>query len=471
MLRLIINKAKHHYNLAVEHAERNRPYEAITELQNSLDLDRSNINAYVLLGTIYAKQMKFQEAIEEWSAALAVNPGTQKAFNYIQKAAQVQKALPVIKWVKISIGGLAASFILILILAYNLVRPNPDEVLLNKALDEFRIKRYGSALEKVESLPDRYPSSRLLPMAQQISASIRLEINQKREQINREMNSGAFGKALAACDELVKMYPDTATLEYLVYIKDYARFSLIQSIEEHLREMGQSGSSASHQDIQALIKTLEQYFPADPAVRDIALKYESVRDYDALRERNAFNEELAAISRIESIPDSINALVNLRKKNPELAGEAGVEQRIQNLTRLMLDEKAAAIQAYLEKGEMESAGSLIRDVTPEQMKPFPLLARDFERLERLHQQLLADKAQEKNEAFLRQLEEALISGQHDTIADLISKGEQMNLDSKGLSRYERIKSDFQTREALFLYKKIINLSSIDSPDDLTEQDA
>lgn len=44
MLRLIINKAKHHYNLALEHAERGRYYEAITELNNSIELDSKNVS-------------------------------------------------------------------------------------------------------------------------------------------------------------------------------------------------------------------------------------------------------------------------------------------------------------------------------------------------------------------------------------------------------------------------------------------
>ena len=60
MLRLIVNKAKHHYNLAVEHAERNRYHEAAAELRNSLDLDKNNVGTHVLLGTIYAKQKKIR---------------------------------------------------------------------------------------------------------------------------------------------------------------------------------------------------------------------------------------------------------------------------------------------------------------------------------------------------------------------------------------------------------------------------
>ncbi|MCX7765787.1 MAG: tetratricopeptide repeat protein, partial [Candidatus Sumerlaeia bacterium] len=55
MLRLIVNKAKHHYNIALEHAERGRYVQAITELQNALDLDRHNIDALVVLGTVYAR--------------------------------------------------------------------------------------------------------------------------------------------------------------------------------------------------------------------------------------------------------------------------------------------------------------------------------------------------------------------------------------------------------------------------------
>src|SRR6476661_8050077 len=74
MLRLLVNKARHHYNDALEHAERNRNTEAIDELRNALDLDRRFTNAHVVLGTLYAKEGKYEEAKQCWSNALELNP-------------------------------------------------------------------------------------------------------------------------------------------------------------------------------------------------------------------------------------------------------------------------------------------------------------------------------------------------------------------------------------------------------------
>ena len=83
MLRLVVNKARHHYNLALEHADRGRYHEASTELQNALDLDRSLVQAHVVLGTVYSKLERFEEAEKCWQRALAINPSLDKAHQYL----------------------------------------------------------------------------------------------------------------------------------------------------------------------------------------------------------------------------------------------------------------------------------------------------------------------------------------------------------------------------------------------------
>ena len=83
MLRLIVNKARHHYNVALEHAERQRFAEALTELEHALELDRSFVPAHVVMGTVHAKMENFAEARRCWEAALALDPHVLKAHQYL----------------------------------------------------------------------------------------------------------------------------------------------------------------------------------------------------------------------------------------------------------------------------------------------------------------------------------------------------------------------------------------------------
>ncbi len=107
MLRVIVNKAKHHYNQALEYAERDRTDDAIHELQNTLDLDGSMIDAHVVLGTLYAKQNEFGKARDEWNAALALDHRLQEAHDYLNKAEHAVVVFPIVRRLKtINLGML-----------------------------------------------------------------------------------------------------------------------------------------------------------------------------------------------------------------------------------------------------------------------------------------------------------------------------------------------------------------------------
>lgn len=85
-LRLLVTRAKQHYNNAIEHAERKRYDQAIIELKSALELYNDFPTAHNVLGTIYAKQGKYQAAIAEWEETLALNPVYKKAHDYILQA-------------------------------------------------------------------------------------------------------------------------------------------------------------------------------------------------------------------------------------------------------------------------------------------------------------------------------------------------------------------------------------------------
>lgn len=144
MLRLIVNKAKLHYNQGLEFAERGRLDDAIGELKNALDLDGSMDNALVVLGTLYAKKEMFPEARECWTRALALNHNLDRAHEYLRKAEKAEFVFPAIKRLRkvaIGLGGaLAVALILVLFLG---------------SLASVRKDRYEAAVKYVDPDLDR----------------------------------------------------------------------------------------------------------------------------------------------------------------------------------------------------------------------------------------------------------------------------------------------------------------------------
>lgn len=152
MLRLIVNKARHHYNVALEHAERQRYAEALTELEHALELDRSYVPAHVVMGTVYAKMEKFAEAKRCWQAALALDPHVLKAHEYLDKSDLARRAAPVIRRVRWA-GAIAllAAAVFVVATIWQL-RPSPDNDALTGVIAAIEQGDYDSAFRGVQRL-------------------------------------------------------------------------------------------------------------------------------------------------------------------------------------------------------------------------------------------------------------------------------------------------------------------------------
>ena len=86
VLRTVIIRAKHHYNTALEHAERSRLDDAIAELKTAVSIYNDFPQAHNVLGTLYAKQEKWDQAIVQWQQTLNLEPTNKKAADYLFKA-------------------------------------------------------------------------------------------------------------------------------------------------------------------------------------------------------------------------------------------------------------------------------------------------------------------------------------------------------------------------------------------------
>ena len=88
VLRTVILKSKQHYNKGLEYAERGKLDEAVGELKTAVSIYNDFAQAHNVLGTLYAKQEKWEQAIAQWQQTLNLDPTNKKASEYLQKAKQ-----------------------------------------------------------------------------------------------------------------------------------------------------------------------------------------------------------------------------------------------------------------------------------------------------------------------------------------------------------------------------------------------
>ncbi|MCX8035817.1 MAG: hypothetical protein N3D11_01950 [Candidatus Sumerlaeia bacterium] len=183
MLRLIVNKARHHYNVALEHAERQRFPEALAELEHCLELDRSFVPAHVVMGTVYAKMEKFDEAERSWQAALALDPHIQKAHEYLNKSNTARQAVPLLRRLRWLVYGAAAVTALFVFLIGWQIRPTKSDEQVRQILAKIEAGDLGGALNTAERLEESAHNRRIRQAARLLQAAVR----QRYELVSTEM--------------------------------------------------------------------------------------------------------------------------------------------------------------------------------------------------------------------------------------------------------------------------------------------
>ncbi|MCX7012209.1 MAG: hypothetical protein NTW86_06535, partial [Candidatus Sumerlaeota bacterium] len=204
MLRLIVNRAHHHYNLALEHAERGRNEEALLELQNSLELNYRNAGAHVLLGTVLARLQRFEEAREEWTKALALAPTLQKAHDYLAKSEIFKRVLPSLRFYQIVAGCLAVAALVLGIWLAMALRPDPAMPLLAQGLKNYQANQWGAALRSLAAVGDlksRRPESRQL--ARMLEVIINEQVSMQRQEAAQAARRRDYAAAAEALNFLI----------------------------------------------------------------------------------------------------------------------------------------------------------------------------------------------------------------------------------------------------------------------------
>ncbi len=469
LLRLIVNKAKHHYNLAVEHAQRNRYYEAITELRNSLDLDKNLLNARVLLGTIYAKQNKFDAAAREWEKALALNLQCQKAHNYIARARKAKASLPVIRWVKVSVGALAASFAIILVLLFYLLRPNPAEVLLENALTDYDNNFYGSALEKIHTFTKHHATSALAPIATSLAQSIWREIDGEKAKILNRMYSGKYWDALEMCKNLNGFHPDAQTVLFLNHIRKEAKFSIKKTIEDHLTEFGEEESN--FETLKTEIENLSRYFPADKAADAFRDRLIALKEQGNIKELRILKNKLAQILSGEKPQEVLATLEEFNRQHPEFASKTGVTAKIRSLREARLSNQIEQILGYIEAGRLNQAQKAMAKLSHADFDGFPQEAKRWKKLKSILAKHLADYEKKRVAEFLTRIEAALKSRNVEEVLSLTARQGSYTFSPQQRTRLDAIIHQARARNAILTYNWIATHNLPDITQTISQDDA
>lgn len=270
MLRLLINKAKHHYNNALEHAERGRYYEAIAELHNVLDLDSKNVNALVVLGTVYAKQNLFEKAIEQWEKALNIDNRFQKAHNYIIKAEQVKEVLPLFKWLKIFAGGLIACIITIIVLILLFNKPDKRVLYLREAYNNFKNQNISQAKQNLQQVHTSNSEEHLSLTKDLLENAIKNDIAITKADIQLKMKDGLYYEAIKSLNKMSSKNLDKVNQTWITGMHKQITASIEEQIKNEILNYDQNNG-----ECDAIIENIEKFkalSPQNPLGSDLQKK-------------------------------------------------------------------------------------------------------------------------------------------------------------------------------------------------------
>jgi len=350
MLRLIVNKAKHHYNQALEFAERNRLDDAIGELKNALDLDETLVSAQVVLGTLYAKKEMFSEACQCWNRALALNHHFEKAHDYLVKAESAQYVFPVMKRLKTLSLGLSGLLVILLVLCILFgVSAFSTDPALSRVRESANLLRDGDAMtgQAVQILDAVGDQKKASPIALDIADGVKAQVQREWEE-RLDLTAGALNNrdpysALLILDSTLSKSPS------LMIRKSLGR--LRQRADQQMSELFRDAADdffAGQYTFERLRDEADHFLSVNksgPARDEVVKLYDKARQVQ--RERLVSEATVAAAQ--APIAEAARTIKDYEGRAPELG------PRLHALLDARLAREAAKIQTAI--GELTAQGA------------------------------------------------------------------------------------------------------------------
>jgi len=353
MLRLIVHKARTHFNNALEFADRNRDQEAIAELHHALDLDYSHLPSHVVLGSLYARQGETDRAEECWREALKLDPQVEKAHTYLSKMDSVRRSLPIVHRQRILIGFLLVVLIAFGTLLWKFNAPNPHQHRLQQAWDLYQMGKYAAALELVAQAadakePDLYATSTLL-LGDLIQAEQQIALKAVRIHIESQDYLTA---ARQARELLNRMPPATVRVELeraLAQTRQMARNAVHRAVGDY--EAGTTSEAGVQAVIAAYGETAGQEAEQE-MIREVNERIGEIRKNREIQQALARNREPGA-----DPWQALEQLGALTRKYPE---DPRPQRAFEAIAEPMRAKHTAIIEEHLRAGNLAAAAEALK---------------------------------------------------------------------------------------------------------------
>ena len=383
MLRLIVNRAKHHYNQALEHAERGRVDEAIADLNNALEVDSSLINAYVVLGTLYTRKEMFKEAREAWQQALAADHRFQKAHEYLLKAGQAEYAFPAMRRLRnlcLGLGAISLGLLVVLVfrtdplmwviagpiatllivvvwIAVSLGRSDPGRTVINQALGLPRSQSIDSlaAVTQLGELANRSDADEMVKsFAENLGRQIKAAWERRLELARKALEEDAPHIAMDLANALIEQKPNDETLDAARGVHEQATAQLLERVTREAERYFDAGTGLDsfEREAERLLARVSQG-PAHTKVEELGEQVHERRDERLLEEaRVAVGEG--------QLHESIPKLMEWKEGYPHLA------DRVEALLDQQLETEATMVEmqagGLIEQRELKEAEVLLDEL-------------------------------------------------------------------------------------------------------------
>lgn len=371
MLRLIVNKAKHHHNRAIELVERAQYVEALEELNNALELNTKLQEAYVLRGAVLLKMERPADAQREWEQALSIAPTSHRAHRFLLEAGKVAPALPMLRRLRAVVGGAAAVALVAVAAGAWVAWPSAEERAMSRALEAFGTPDLAAAESALAAIPSPAGDARVGESARFLRETIR---ETEARAVEIALAEPSAEHARAALDRAESLKPTKAGAEDIARAR--ARIAADESARERefLATLSLDGLRARHAGLAeglrdafdtrmvALLREAPRASTVDGALaqsaalaKDAALLHGEAARAEGLRlagEHAAHAEALLLADTERAIadaPERTEAVIERAMKSPGLTerGAARLREKLERLREARMGSARESLAAAL----------------------------------------------------------------------------------------------------------------------------
>lgn len=261
MLRLIVQRAKVHYNRGVEMAERGRMVEAIGELDHALQLDANLPEARLLLGSLYVRLERPSEARDQWQAALDSQRSSRRAHDYLVGLGANETAFTLLRRARLLMmaGGLICLAGVLAVVGSIMASPSRESRLIDDAWKGYMARDFQASADLLaQARQAGLADEELVRRATVLEEAMLRSLEERLELVDR---SAAIGDFAFAAGELERLEGWKLSGEQRAQV-ERRRARVMRAAERELEELALGSFSAETlARLQRAVLRFDQAFP------------------------------------------------------------------------------------------------------------------------------------------------------------------------------------------------------------------